>query len=152
MISPGSQQTFAAVRYGSPAGYYLGMRGVDWTMWPSGTVTDGTLTSTSTMQRIYAREQSSNVWASVAVSGQTTSEPSVAVTPSLVTVAPNAVVQFTANISSGAAAQWGVISSNGGTISTSGTYTAPSTPGVYVVGVEPQGGGLRFAVATIIVQ
>jgi hypothetical protein len=104
------------------------------------------------MQRIYAREQSSNVWASVAVSGQTTSEPSVAVTPSLVTVAPNAVVQFTANISSGAAAQWGVISSNGGTISTSGTYTAPSTPGVYVVGVEPQGGGLRFAVATIIVQ
>lgn len=153
VLSLGSPQTFAAVRYGSPSGYYLGVRGVDWTVWPSGSITDGTVTATSTMQRIYAREQSSNVWASVAVSGQTTSEPSVAVTPSLSTVAPNGVVQLTATISTGAAAQWVIASNNGGTISQSGTYTAPSTPGVYVVAAGPVGGsGLRFGLATIIVQ
>ena len=84
---------------------------------------------------------------------KTSALPSVAVSPSLASVGPNGVVQFTANISSGAAAQWTALSANGGSISSSGTYTAPSTPGVYVVAAQPVGGnGLRFGVATVVVQ
>ncbi|MDP1825688.1 MAG: hypothetical protein Q8L48_20675 [Archangium sp.] len=154
ILALGSPQTFGAVRLTlSPTSSYEGLRGVEWTVWPSGSITDGTATITSAMKRIYAREQSSNVWASVGVSGQTTTEPSVEITPALSTVAPNGVVQFTANISTGSAAQWIAATTNGGTISTSGTYTAPPTPGVYVIAAQASDGtGLRYAVATVIVQ
>lgn len=155
VLGDGLAQTFTAVRvaFSSPSATYLGLRGVDWTVWPSGSITDGTVTATRSMKRVYAREQSSNVWESVDVSVQTTLEPSIAITPALANTTPNGVVQFTANISSGAGPQWIVASLNGGGISATGTYTAPPVPGVYVIAVQPAGGtGLRYAAATIIVQ
>ena len=151
-LAIGAQQSFAAVRRTSPSSLYEGLQ-VNWTVWPQGSIAAGTVTIASGMSRIYARDPSSNVWASADLSPQSTALPSVAVSPSLASVGPNGVVQFTANISTGAAAQWTALSANGGSISSSGTYTAPSTPGVYVVAAQPVGGnGLRFGVATIVVQ
>lgn len=155
VLGDGLPQTFAALRFVfmSPSASYMGVRGLDWTVWPSGSITDGTVTATRSMKRIYAREQSSNIWASADIEVQTTPEPSISITPSLATVAPNGVVQFTANISSGASPQWVVSSANGGTITATGTYTAPALPGVYVIAVQPLGGNSsRYAAATIIVQ
>jgi hypothetical protein len=61
-------------------------------------------------------------------------------------------VQFTAILSSGTP-EWLIASQNGGTVSSSGTYTAPSVPGIYVVVVQQLGGDRsRAAAATIIVQ
>lgn len=153
VISLGSQQTFAALRVLSAAANANGLGDVDWTVWPSGTITDGTTTITSSMQRIYAHERSTNIWASAGISPQTTSEPSVVVTPALSTVGPNGVVQLTAMVSTGASVRWDLAGPNTGTVSSSGTYTAPSTPGVYVVRAAPDPGtGLRYALATVIVQ
>lgn len=154
VIALGSRQTFAAARQmPSQTPNVVGLRGVEWTLWPSGTVTDGTVTSTATMQRLYAREISSNVWANTSVSGGSTSEASVEITPSLVTVAPNGVVQFTANITNGSGAEWTTAPGSGSINFTTGTYTAPATPGVYAVACQPSGGiGTRYGVATIIVQ
>jgi hypothetical protein len=131
----------------------VGVRGLEWTLWPSGTVTDGTLTSIGSMQRLYARELSSNVWASTSVTGGSTSEASIEVTPSLVTVAPNGVVQFTANITNGSGAEWSTPLGSGSINFSTGTYTAPATPGVYVVICDPSGGNsTRYGLATVIVQ
>ena len=154
VIALGSRHTFAAARQQpSQTPNIVGVRGVEWTVWPSGSVTDGTLTSTASMQRLYAREISSNVWASTSVSGDNTSEASVEISPSLATVAPNGVVQFTANIFNGQGAEWTTAPGSGSINFTTGTYTAPATPGVYAVACQPAGGiGTRFGVATIIVQ
>lgn len=155
VLADGFPQTFTGVRltFMSPSSSYVGVRGLDWTVWPSGSITDGTVTATRSMKRIYAREQSSNVWASADVNVQTSPDPSIAITPSLANVAPNGVVQFTANLSNGAGAQWVVASTNGGSISSTGTYTAPPVPGVYVIAAQAAGGDPgRYAAATIIVQ
>ncbi len=152
-LSPGSTQTFGAVRSTSPSSVYVGVRGIDWTMWPSGAITEGTLTASPGMTRVYARERATNVWSSTDIRVENTSEPSVSITPALSTVAPNGVVQLTANVSTGAAVSWVVASLNGGTISSSGTYTAPGTPGVYAVAAQTAGTpSTRLGVATIIVQ
>lgn len=154
VIALGSRHTFGAVRQQlSQTPNVVGVRGVEWTVWPSGVVTDGTLTSIASMQRLYARELSSNVWSSTAVRGDNTSEVSVEITPALATVAPNGVVQFTANIVNGSGAEWTTTPGSGSINFTTGTYTAPSTPGVYAVACQASGGiGNRYGVATIIVQ
>lgn len=154
VIALGSRHTFAAARQQpSQTPNIVGLRGVEWTLWPSGTVTDGTVTSTASMQRLYAREISTNIWGSTSVGGGNTSEASVEITPSLVTVSPNGVVQFTANIFNGQGAEWTTAPGSGSISFSTGTYTAPATPGVYAVACQPSGGtGTRYGVATIIVQ
>jgi len=77
-----------------------------------------------------------------------TSAESIVVTPSVSMVAPNGVVQLTATVSTGASVTWSSLGSLG-SVSSTGTYTAPSTPGVFVVQAVI---GPRAAVATIIVQ
>lgn len=152
ILAPGTRQTFGTLRVISNPSSFEGLRGVEWTVWPAGAITDGTLVATAGMQRVYAREASSNVWGSTGVSVESTVLPSVEITPSLATVAANGVVQFTANISTGQAAEWQVPPGHG-VVSASGTYTAPAVPGVYLVEARPLGaGGSRAAVATIIVQ
>jgi hypothetical protein len=152
-LAIGQPQTFAAVRQiGSGPSSLEGLRGVDWFVWPAGSIADGNVIPQTPMQRIFAREQSSNIWASADINPQTTTLPSVAITPSRSTTTTNGVVQLTAILSSGTP-QWTIASPGGGLITSTGTYTAPSVPGVYVVRLSPAGGsGLRFAVATIIVQ
>ncbi len=152
VLAVGQPQTFAALRQVSSSGVFDGLRNVEWFVWPSGSITDGNVVPQTGMQRIYAREVSTNIWSSADISPRTTSLPSIAITPSRATTGPNGVVQFTAILSSGTP-EWLIASQNGGTVSSSGTYTAPSVPGIYVVVVQQLGGSpSRAAAATIIVQ
>ena len=151
VLAPASRQTFAAYRVTatgvSPSVVVSGVRDLEWRVWPSGTIdTVGTLTADALNQRVYAREPSTGLWASADVSVTATSAASIVVTPTVSTVAPNGVVQLTAMVSTGATVTW---SASPGSVNSSGTYTAPATPGVYVVQAAV---GDRTAVATIIVQ
>ncbi|MBL8919175.1 MAG: hypothetical protein JNJ54_09970 [Myxococcaceae bacterium] len=153
-LAPGSRQTFSAVRSiavgVSPWSSLVGVRGVQWQVWPTGTIdSTGTLTAETVNQRVYAREVSTNLWASTAVWVQPTSLPSIAIMPAFTTVSAGAVVQFTATVSTGATAAWSVLSANGGTVNQSGTYTAPFAAGVYLVQATV---GSRLALATVVVQ
>jgi cohesin domain-containing protein len=60
---------------------------------------------------------------------------SVFVTPNPAVVAPNATLNFSAVVIGSVNTQvtWSVVEDNGGTITNSGAYTAPSTPGFYHV-------------------
>lgn len=153
-LAPGSRQTFSAVRpvvVGvSPWSSLVGVRGVQWQVWPMGTIdSTGTLTAETVNQRVYAREVSTNLWASTPVWVQPTSLPSIAIAPAFTVVSPGTVVQFTATVSTGATATWSVVSANGGTVNQSGTYTAPFAAGVYLVEATV---GSRLALATVVVQ
>ena len=153
VLAPASRQTFAGYRIAStgvsPSAVIAGVRSLEWRVWPSGTIdTAGTLTADALNQRVYAREPSTNLWASTDVDVTATSQASIVVTPSVSTVAPNGVVQLTATVSTGATVTWST-SGSLGSVNSSGTYTAPATPGVYVVQAAV---GARSAVATVIVQ
>lgn len=153
-LAPGSRQTFSAVRSVgvpvSPFASLIGVRGTQWQVWPTGTIdATGTLTAEAQNTRVYAREPSTNIWASTPVWVQPTTLPSIAIMPAVTTVTPGGVVQFTAAVSTGAAVQWSILSSAAGRITISGTYTAPSTPGIYLVQAQV---GSRVALATVIVQ
>ncbi|MFL5344442.1 MAG: hypothetical protein ACJ8AT_06600 [Hyalangium sp.] len=73
---------------------------------------------------------------------------SLVINPSTVSLRPGAATAFSASISSGItygpdvgytpALIWRVLESGGGTISSSGNYTAPSTPGIYHVAAEAE--------------
>lgn len=156
VIGPNTRQTFAAVQLVSWPSEYVGFEGVQWQLWPQGpTPSDNTVTlpAQSGAARLYATLPSTNVWTSLDLVVQTTGLPSVEVTPSVATTTVNGVVQLTATTSNGAAVSWSVLSPYGGSVSGSGSYTAPATPGVYVVKALPAGGtGERFGVATIIVR
>ncbi|MDP1921257.1 MAG: hypothetical protein Q8L14_33760 [Myxococcales bacterium] len=153
VLAPASRQTFAGYRIVSagvsPSAVLAGVRSLEWRVWPSGIIdTGGTLTADALNRRVYAREPSTDLWASTDVDVTATSAASIVVTPSVSTVAPNAVVQLTATVSTGATVTWSA-SGSLGSVNSSGTYTAPATPGVYVVQAAV---GARSAVATIIVQ
>ncbi|MFO0600288.1 MAG: hypothetical protein U0228_33570 [Myxococcaceae bacterium] len=152
-FSPATRQTFGAARAVSSDA--RGVAFVEWTMWPSLTPsTNGTFTLATPDFRVYARDRDSNVYASGEFQVGTTSLPSVEISPTVSTVAPNGVVQLTATTSTGVGVSWNVMGlSSNGTVSQSGTYTAPPTPGVYVVrALALDGSGQRFAVATLVVQ
>ncbi|MFZ5443188.1 MAG: hypothetical protein ACOZQL_24480 [Myxococcota bacterium] len=152
LVANNARQTFAGTRFVSTN--VVGVPGLQWHRWPLGESTSSTVTATADLERVYALEMSTGVWSSTEVSGVASApEPSIEVSPAVATVAPRGVVQLTAMVSSGGDVRWDVVSNNGGAVTSSGTYTAPSTPGVYVVQATPTAGsGLRFALATIIVQ
>ncbi|UFS72223.1 Ig-like domain-containing protein [Geomonas sp. RF6] len=54
---------------------------------------------------------------------------SVTISPSVARLRPGQTQQFTSNL----AVSWSVVSTNGGTISSTGLYTAPATPGMYII-------------------
>lgn len=155
-LSPGARQSFAGVRVvASPVSPFafanVGLEGLEWRVWPTGTIAvDGTLTAEAANRRVYAREPRSNIWSSTEVLVQPTTFPAIAVSPALTTVAPRGVVQFTATVSTGEPVEWVVDSSGGGTISDTGTYTAPASPGVYVVSANVGFRGQGYA--TIVVR
>jgi hypothetical protein len=157
LLTPSTPQTFAAVRPLSPGGSLelTGVRGAEFILFPALSVsTTRTVTPDTAQTRLYAREVSTNVFASTDLQVATTAEPSIAISPAVSTIAPSAVVQLTAAVSTGDSVQWDVVSGFGaGSVTQGGTYTAPATPGVYVVRATAlNGSGLRFALATIIVQ
>ena len=153
-LAPNTPQTFAAVRAVS-SNAVTGVNGADFILFPSlASSTTGTLTIAADQTRLYARENASNVFASTDLLVASTTEPSIAITPAVATTSPNSVVQLTAMVSSGDPVLWEVVSGPGtGSVSTGGTYTAPASPGLYVVRATAlNGSGLRYALATIIVQ
>ncbi|MBL8933616.1 MAG: hypothetical protein JNM69_03635 [Archangium sp.] len=154
-LPPGSKQTFAGVRTTtvpntpSPTSMVVGVSGLQWFVWPSGTIDGtGTLTAATTDERIYAREPSTNLWSSADLLVTATNLNAIAITPAVSTVTRGGVVQLTAMVSSGAAVTWRV-SPNGGSVSATGTYTAPNAPGVFLVQATA---GSQYALATIVVQ
>ncbi len=155
-LPPGSKQTFAGTRFisipttPSPTSMVTGVNGLQWFVWPSGTIdSTGTLTAATTDERVYAREPSTNLWSSADVTVTATNTKAIAITPAVSTTTPNGVVQLTATVSSGEAVIWRVISASTGAVSATGTYTAPSSPGVYLVEASA---GSQYALATIVVQ
>jgi len=151
-VSPNERQTFAAVRRLSTTS----LRGVatpHFTLWPSlDNSSSGTFTIDSQQLRVYAQETDTDVWASKDLVVATTSEPAVTIAPSYSTTSRGGVMQLSASASDGSAISWWVLDSQGGTVSQSGLYTAPMTPGIYVVGAIAAGGsGSRYALASIVV-
>lgn len=157
-VGAGTRQTFAVVDGLNPSsGVAQPVRSAAWHLWTNGAPNpnerpvDGTMEfSTGGHGRVYAKDNETGQWASAdywtdVVAGSA----SVEVRPSVATVAPNGVVQFTAFTSTGASVTWQTYD---GTVNSSGQYTAPSTPGVYGVVAVAQGSRQGVAVATVIVQ
>jgi hypothetical protein len=63
----------------------------------------------------------------------------VTVTGAATPLAAGASTTFTASASNGASIEWSVVEAGGGSISQSGVYTAPATPGTYTVKATAQG-------------
>lgn len=157
VIGPGTRQTFAAAEFVSGFSQAVGFENISWKIWPEGTISnEGTAAFPATQNKFYvfANEPTTNNWASVEVrTSNSQPDPAVEITPAQATVAPNGVVQLTAGTSSGASVSWKVITPLGGTVSSSGLYTAPSVPGVYVVTATPQGSSpYWYGAATLIVK
>jgi hypothetical protein len=98
----------------------------------TGLYTAPSTAGTSTVKATSAADPTKSASASVSVSAPVT--VSVSVTPNNTTVTTNGTVQFTAAVtgSTNTAVTWSV-ASGGGTVSTSGLYTAPSTAGTATV-------------------
>lgn len=153
-MTPNTRQTFAAVRRLSGN---VGFRGVDtphFTLWPSrDNSSSGTFTVDGQQLRVYARETSTDVWASAELDLFTTSLPTLTISPSYSSTTRGGVMQLSATTSDGSAVEWQVLDPiAGGSVSQTGLFTAPMAPGIYVVGAQPAGGnGTRFALASIVV-
>lgn len=76
---------------------------------------------------------------------------SVSVSPASVTLAPGGTQAFTATVTgtSNTAVTWGA---SGGSITSGGVYTAPSTPGTYIVGATSQADATKSGRATVTVS
>jgi hypothetical protein len=159
-IATNTRQTFSLVEYAYSTTRARGVANTEWYLWSNdlpnvaGRPVDGTVQlSEQGTNRVYARDPLSAQWEMMEVYVAPSNQPSIEVSPAVSTVAPAGVVQLTAYVSTGVGVQWDVIVPGTGSINASGTYTAPFTPGIYVVQATPLGGnGSRFAVATIIVQ
>ncbi|MDX2014915.1 MAG: hypothetical protein SFW67_32260 [Myxococcaceae bacterium] len=146
VLATASAQTFGA--YEVVSTLVQGVSPAEWYSWPQGAITPtGTLTADVATQRVYARNPATDVWGWSEVRVQATTEPSVSVTPAVSTTGPGGVVQLTAMTSNGAAVTWQAM---GGSVSSTGTYTAPSTPGIYLV--QASAAPNRYGVATIVVR
>lgn len=152
VVGVGDKQTFVALRQSASAPSVL--TAAQWFRWPTGQSFASTYTGDATVKRIYARDPDTNQYVSTPVSTVGVARVSVEMSPVSATVAPNGVVQFTATASDGSAVNWQVIDS-GGSVTSTGTYTAPATPGIYLVSASVGNTNTpdaSAAVATIIVQ
>jgi len=79
---------------------------------------------------------------------------SVSISPTTATVQPSATYQFTASVSgsTNTAVTWSVTEAGGGTVSSTGLYTAPATTGTYHVKATSQGDSTVSATATVTVS
>ena len=92
-----------------------------------------------------------NMMAGIMMSGNimmptpTTTGSGLIIQPVMAGVLVGQTFQFSANLP----VTWSVISANGGTISPSGLYTAPPTPGVFLIKATSTADAGRFATATV---
>jgi hypothetical protein len=77
----------------------------------------------------------------------------VSITPNPINLNPTESIQLTAILDGGSAPiTWSVSTLNGGSVTQSGIYTAPSVSGTYVVRVELTSNPLKFGTANAIVD
>ncbi|GLH72921.1 hypothetical protein GETHLI_14230 [Geothrix limicola] len=78
----------------------------------------------------------------------------VAISPTTVSLNTGATQQFTASVtgSTNTAVTWSVVEAGGGSVSTSGLYTAPTTAGTYHVKATSQADTTKSATATVTVS
>jgi hypothetical protein len=90
----------------------------------------------------------------VAVTVPTPTTSPITVTPSTLTIPVFETQQFSASAAgnnNNPAVTWSVLQSNGGTITTDGLYTAPSTPGTYTVVATSQADPSQTAIVNVTV-
>ncbi|MDP2875950.1 MAG: M4 family metallopeptidase [Holophaga sp.] len=114
----------------------------------SGLYTAPTTTGTYTVKATSAADTTKSASATVTVSPAT--GVSVAITPTTSTIQTGATQQFTASVtgSTNTAVTW---TATGGTVSTSGLYTAPATAGTYTVKATSAADTTKSASATVTV-
>ena len=87
-----------------------------------------------------------------APSSKSVSSTSIKVTPSSVSLVPGATQQFSAVVGGGSSSGLGLTwSATGGTVSTGGLYTAPTTPGTYTVQATSTANSSNSGSATVTV-
>jgi len=84
----------------------------------------------------------------------TTPTTTVSISPAAVSLKPSASYQFTATVTnnSNTAVTWSVVEVGGGSVTTSGLYTAPAAVGTYHVKATSQGDSSKSATATVTVS
>jgi hypothetical protein len=111
--------------------------------------------ATATYHVVARAASDSTVYGTAVVTVSATAQPvvTVSVNPPTATVAAGGTASFSAQVggTSNGAVTWSVQEAGGGTVSSSGTYTAPATPGTYHVVATSQADGTKTASATITV-
>ncbi len=133
---------------------------VTWSVVESGggTVsTSGLYTAPSTAGTYHVKVTSQADTTKSAQSTVTVSAPgsvSISISPATVSLATGGTQQFSDTVtgSSNTAVTWSVVESGGGTVSTSGLYTAPATAGTYHVKVTSQADTTKSAQSTVTVS
>jgi hypothetical protein len=144
-LQGGGQQQFTAIVSGTSN------TGVTWSA-SGGTVTTGGLYTAPTTAGTYAvtatSAADSSKWASATVTVSQPTQISISVSPNMANLQSGGQQQFTAFVSgtSNTAVTW---KASGGTITTSGLYTAPATAGTYTVTAVSAADGTTSASATV---
>lgn len=133
---------------------------VTWSITESGggTVSDTGVYTAPTTEGTYhvkAVSEADATWPATAVVKVISGEPvNVAINPTAATVAPSGTKTFNATVTgtSNARVAWSVVEANGGTITSSGVYTAPTTAGSYHVKATSVADPSESAVTTVMIS
>ncbi len=111
--------------------------------------------ATATYHVVARAASDSTVYGTAVVTVSATAQPvvTVSVNPATATAVAGGTASFSAQVggTSNGAVTWAVAEAGGGSVSTSGTYTAPATPGTYHVVATSQADGTKSASATVTV-
>jgi hypothetical protein len=154
-MRPGAQQEFAATVTGTAD------TSVSWSVLEGsagGSITNGLYTAPAStgVYHVAALSQADTTKLAVATVTVSTSAPvvTVEISPASASTSIGEVLQFTATVSGNANTNvdWTVAEgASGGSISSSGLYTAPATAGTYHIVATSQADGTTSAVATVTV-
>jgi len=152
-VKPGATQAFSAAVTGTTD------TGVTWTIQEAsgGTVSASGLytapAATGTFHLVVTSTADATASATATVTVTTTPAVAITISPATASVTAGATRQFTATVtgSSTTTKTWSVVEAGGGTVSASGLYTAPATPGTYHVVATSVADATRTATATVTV-
>jgi hypothetical protein len=147
-IQTGGQQQFTASVFGT-SNTGVGWKATGGTVTPTGLYTAPSTAGTYTVTATSAADSTKSASATVTVSQPT--QVSISVSPGTASLQGGGQQQFTAMISgtSNTAVTW---TASGGTITTSGLYTAPTTAGTYTVMAVSAANSSTSASATVSVS
>lgn len=160
-IRPSASQTFTAVYYmsGVSLSALIPVPEVQWSIVQGSTggsiTTDGNYTAPSAAGtfHVLASVPSAPTKSAIAeIQVASTAGATLVVTPGVARISTGATAQFSGQVTGGSGTiVWSVLRSGKGTVSSTGLYTAPLAPGVYVVRARV-GGGVPDALGTVVVQ